>query len=248
MFKSLTKILGLAVMVIGGSLGLWVYQYNFSADRKIQKLELEKQALKEVVERLSDEKRVAEVLVTDQQKINDQVQTTLLFVEYDKSGNSLAPRTFHVVGEQVHIDAMVIKFDRELVKQGDPLRGSSIALFTRLYGDRETPQAAQLIDQPGTIPAIYFSADPQIADAELSLWKEFWQLADSAELRQKRGVRVANGQGLWGPFKPDTLYTLTLESDGGLNMTSAPLKGIYREAIKLHTSDPTATPPAKAPQ
>ena len=28
------------------------------------------------------------------------------------------------------------------------------------------------------------------------------------------------------------LEALTLESDGGLNLTSEPLKGIYREAIK----------------
>jgi hypothetical protein len=183
---------------------------------------------------LSDEKRVAEVLVTDQQQVNGQLQTTLLFVEYDKSGNSLAPKTYKVIGDQVHIDAMVIKFDRELVKQGDPLRGASIALFTKLYGDQETPQSARAIDQPGTIPAVYQTADPQIVEAEMALWKQFWKLADDASLRAARGVRVANGQGLWGPFKPDTLYTITLESDGGLNMTSSPLKGIYREAMKQH--------------
>ena len=40
------------------------------------------------------------------------------------------------------------------------------------------------------------------------------------------GVRVAQGEAVWTKFQPDRLYTLTLESDGGLNITSAPLKGM----------------------
>ena len=49
---------------------------------------------------------------------------------------------------------------------------------------------------------------------------------------KEKGVRVAMGQGVWGMFEPDRLYTITLENDGGLSLTSEPLKGIYREALK----------------
>ena len=48
----------------------------------------------------------------------------------------------------------------------------------------------------------------------------------------KFGVRVATGQGVFGPLVPERLYTLTLESTGGLNLTSEPMKGIYREALQ----------------
>ena len=34
------------------------------------------------------------------------------------------------------------------------------------------------------------------------------------------------------PFERDKLYTITLESDGGLSLTSSPLKAIYREALR----------------
>jgi hypothetical protein len=34
------------------------------------------------------------------------------------------------------------------------------------------------------------------------------------------------------------LYTITLEANGGLNIKSEPLKGIYAEAMKRHTSLP----------
>jgi hypothetical protein len=37
---------------------------------------------------------------------------------------------------------------------------------------------------------------------------------------------------VWGPFEADKLYTITVESNGGLNITNEPLKGIYREALK----------------
>ena len=72
----------------------------------------------------------------------------------------------------------------------------------------------------------------RLASFEQELWQNFWRLADDKEYRRAKGVRVANGQGLWGPFAPDKLYTLTLDADGGLNLSSEPLKGIYREAMK----------------
>ena len=56
-------------------------------------------------------------------------------------------------------------------------------------------------------------------------------MTKDAALREKNGVRVSNGEGLWWNCEPDQLYTITIESDGGLNVTSEPVKGIYREAL-----------------
>lgn len=232
MLHWLGKTLGLLGFIVVGSVGIWYYQDRFSARHQIEKLEEEKRILQNVVQRLSDEKRVAEVLVTDQKTVDGVLHTTLLFVEYDRNGQSLPPRSFIVEGQMAHIDALVIKFDRHFVSEGDPLRGHSIALFTRIYGDKQTPASAAPIDKPGQIPEIYRGADPRISQFEQELWKDFWKLADDAEFRAEHGVRVANGQGVWGPFEPDKLYTITLESDGGLNIASEPLRGIYREALK----------------
>jgi hypothetical protein len=234
MFRWLGKIIGLCAFVAAGSFGIWFYQAHYSTDRQIAKLQEKNRVLTRIVERLSDEKRVAEILVTDQKTVSGVPHTTLLFVEYDKTGQSLPPKSFIIEGEQAHIDALVIKFDRHFVSEGDPLRGHSIALFTRIYGDDQSPANAFAIDEPGKIPDIYRGTDPRIGEFETQLWKDFWKLADDADYRAASGVRIANGQGVWGPFVPDKLYTLTLESDGGLNLTSEPLKGIYREALKQH--------------
>lgn len=243
---NLVKLTFLASLVAGGTAGVYYYERHQSTAWQIQKLEqerekleTEKQQLQTVVQRLSDEKRVAEILVQDQKKIDGKLSTTLLFVEYAKDGSALPPKTFTIAGNTAHIDAMVIKFDRDFVAQNDPLRGHSIALFHRLFGDTQTPENGFPIDVPGQIPDIYRGtpeSSAKLAAFELDLWQNFWRLAEDKEYRTAKGIRVANGQGIWGPFSPDKLYTLVLDADGGLNLSSEPLKGIYREAMKQKVS------------
>jgi hypothetical protein len=233
-------------LVAGGSVSVWYYQHRQSAAFQVQKLEQEKQKLQEqkqqletIVQRLSDEKRVAEVLVRDQKTVDGVLHSTLLFVEYARDGTALPSKTFTIEGNTAHIDAMVIKFDRDFVAQNDPLRGHSIALFRRLFSESQSPGNAYPIDEPGKIPEIYRGSDNAsgLKAFEQELWQNFWRLAEDKDYRASKGVRVANGQGIWGPFSLDKLYTLTLDSDGGLNLTSEPLKGIYREAMKQRFSN-----------
>ena len=185
------------------------------------------------------------MLVTDQRTVDGVLQTTLLFVEVARDGSNLPPRTFLIEGPSAHIDAMVIKFDRDFVAQDDPLRGHSIALFRRIFGDTQSPDKAFRIDEPGEIPGIYRGDSknpPKLAEFEKELWQNFWHLAEDKDYRLSKGIRVANGQGIWGPFLPDRLYTITLDSDGGLNLSSEPLKGIYREALKAGSKSGTQSP------
>src|SRR5438094_136694 len=153
MLRPLFKIIGLLLLLIITSAGVIYYQQSTSVTKKIEKLEDEKRQLEQVVTRLATEKRVADVLVSHQEKNSaGQLETTLLFVEYDKQNNPLPAKSFTVVGDYVHIDAMVIAFDHGLVRENDPLRGHSIALFTKIYGDEQKPADAALIDPPGKIP------------------------------------------------------------------------------------------------
>ena len=232
MLRTTAKLLGLLILVIAGSSGIIAYHNHFAAERKVEQLQEEKKQLQQIVKRLGEEKRVAEVLVTEQATVDGELHTTLIFVEYAKDNSPLPPKSFSFVGKMAHIDAMVIKFDRGFVEENDALRGHSVALFTKIYGDKQSPAEATPIDEPGSIPSVYRGADPRVTRFETELWQNFWKLAEDPAYRQQKGVRVANGQGVWGPFDPDKLYTITIESDGGLNMTSEPLKGIYREALK----------------
>ncbi len=230
--RYIVKIFSLVLLVVAGSTGIYIYREHYSSDVKIQKLLDENQELRTVVDRLNVETRRADILVTHQGTVDGQLRTTLLFVEYAKDGSTLDPKSFTIDGKMAHIDAMVIKFEPTYVGKGDLLRGNSICLFTRLYGDKQTPEQGFVIDEPGQAPAVYRGADPRVSAFEQSLWHDFWKLANDAAYRRKEGVRVANGQGLWGPFEPGKLYTITIEANGGMNMSSAPVQGIYEEALK----------------
>ena len=185
-----------------------------------------------MADRLGAERRVADILVTDQREVGGALRTELLFVEYGRDGEPMPGRRFAVEGDVVHVGALVVKFDRAYVRAGDGLRGRSVALFTRLYGDGQAPADAFPIDAPGVAPATYAGdAGGDAARFEASLWRDFWRLADDPSYAASRGVRVAHGQSVWGMFKPGRLYTLTLENDGGLGLEQQPIRGVFRELM-----------------
>jgi hypothetical protein len=232
MLNGLYKIAVLTLLVLAGSYGVWRYYDHTAGEREKKKLQEEVHLLEQVVQRLSSEKRVAEVLVTGETVVDGEPQTTLLFVESDRKGEALSPRQFTIKGKIAHIEAMVIRFDRGFVKQNDPLKGHSIALFTRIYGEKEKPEDGQPIDSPGQVPEIYRSADPDVVRYEQGLWQNFWKLLEDASYRQDKGVRVAQGEALWWPPEVGKLYTISIESDGGLILQSKPIPAVYREALK----------------
>jgi hypothetical protein len=229
MLQNLSKIAGLLVLLTAMLIGLALYRDHYETDRKVAKLQEQKAALAAVISHLTTERRVANLIATNKHIGSDGIPvTTLLFDEVARDGSELPARSFTVRGQFIHVDAMVIKFDRENVEADDPLRGRSIVLFTRIFGDHETPASATPIDPPNTVPEVYRDADPTLAAFELDLWKNFWHLAADPAYAAQQHVRVANGQGVWGMFEPEKLYTLTLEADGGLNLTAQPMQGIYR--------------------
>jgi hypothetical protein len=232
MLRSVTKLLSLSTAVTIAIIAVLLYRNHTAQERHEAELENQNQQLLRVVDRLTDEARVAEMLVTDQKIVNGLPQTTLLFVEYARNHSALPPRIFTIRGNEVHLDAMVIKFDRDFVEKNDPLRGRSIALFTRIYGDRQSPDEGSTIDTPGQIPGYYQDADQRAGSFETELWTNFWKLAGNEQYRKEKGVRICNGEGPWWPCEADKLYTISIESSGGLNVTYEPVKPIYREALK----------------
>jgi len=232
MLGTLTRLATLAALVAGGAAVLFVYQDHTGERSRRIEAERKTEQLKQVVQRLTADRRVADLIVTDQSNFGGATKTTLLFVEYARDGSALPAKRFTIDGIVAYVDAMVIKFDGKFVQDNDPLRGRSIALFTRLFAENQPPEKGYRIDEPGRIPEVYRGADPYVMDFERDLWANFWKLADDESYRKAMGVRVAQGEAVSTKFQPDRLYTVTLESDGGLNIVSSPLKGIYREALK----------------
>lgn len=230
-----------AVAVLAG-ISFWMYRYTEN-ERRLRKLEEEKAQLQQIVERLSSQRRVAEMILTGRRLEQGAPKMDLLFVEYARDENTPANiRRFTVDGTEVHIDAKVIQFDRSFVYDGDPLRGVSIALFTRIYGDKTAPEKGEVIDPSGSIPAVYKGADPRAAEFEGKLWADFWRLMEESEYAKEHGVRVAQGEGVWWPPKEGKLYTLSIAAAGGIELKSEQVKGIYLEAMKKLVGSGGASP------
>ncbi len=242
MINRLGTIVSLCLLITIGSVGLYIYRDHYSANAKIEQLISEKKVLEEVVDRLGREQRVARIIVTDQKTVDGIVNTTLLFAEYAKDQRELPIKLLTVKGKTAHVDALVVKFENDFVKADDPLRGKSIVLFYRVFGDQEKPEDGPRIDDPDRIPAIYRGADPRVSAFEKSLWIDFWRLVEDEQFRKEKGVRVAQGESPWGPFVPDRLYTLSMETAGGLNIRSEPLDAIYRQALQRRLTTQPTTP------
>jgi hypothetical protein len=251
MTRALSRLIGLAVVTLLAGGGLFVYmKFRDQRDEIIQQQARQIETLQNVALRLQTDRRVADILVTDQRRDpQGQLHTRLVFVEYGREGEPLPPRRFEVVGDRVHVETQLIKFERHFVSEGDPLRGKSIVLFTRIYGSATPPDEGSMVDEPGRIPRIYRGSDPRVSEFEHQLWADFWKLMADTEYANIRGVRVAQGETVWGIFEPEKLYTISLESAGGLSLTNRPLEPVYQEALLLaRDSESPSTQAAESPR
>lgn len=239
MMKQIVKLLLLLCLIVGGGYAVFRYEQKRSVEgrlsEQIKKLEQRREHLEQFVSRLTSEKRVADIIVTEQLARGSQIDsTTLMLMEHGRDGQRLPPRFYTIRGNIAHIDAMVIKFERDYLEQNDPLRGHSLVLLHRLYGDYQAPADGYQIDEPGRPPVVYRdeTITKEAAAFEAELWKNFWQFADDPKLREEKGVRVVQGEGPWTRFYPDRVYSLSSEADGGLNIVARPIDGIFKEYLE----------------
>ena len=210
-------------LIVAGSLafvGLMVVQFgNFEARRlrnKVAELEREKTQLVEYADRLSASRRVAQVNVLGHR--TDEAGrpiTSLLWQEIGPQGVLAEPRNLEVIGTLVYCEAFVLKFAHRYVGEGDPQRATSLALFRRVFGDRQAPESAPQFDRSSR-PPLEESESTRLLHARL--WSRFWDLVDDPRLAAEFGVRVAQCEAPAVPMKEGQTWELTLDAAGGLNL------------------------------
>jgi len=187
--------------------------------------------LKKIVSRLEAEQRVAQVLVRNQKTdaSGRVLETTLKFVEINDKGQPFSEKIITVPGEEVYFDALVMKFDREHVKLGDPLRGKSVYLFRKIFGSSQKPENGFSLDLNSTdgIPDSYRTS-LSISAFEKKLWQRFWEFANDPVAARKEGVRVAQIEAIGTRPVRGKIYTITLELPSGLNITAQAIPAILQ--------------------
>ncbi|MFP4055307.1 MAG: hypothetical protein ACLF0G_00385 [Candidatus Brocadiia bacterium] len=187
----------------------------------VEKLEAWNERLRTFVQRLTEESRVADVVILGREVDEGGVPVvTLSFTELDRGGRPLEPRVVTVRGQEVYFDALVVKFLDQEVQEADPLRGKSLHLFRRVFGSAQAPRHGVLLDtaQEDGVPDFY-RLSPQAADFERQLWSLFWHWVDEPQAAEENGVRVAQIEAVGvRPAEVGATYRITLEHDGGLSI------------------------------
>lgn len=185
--------------------------------------------LKQMIERLSADSRIAEVVVTKSEldEATGKVSTTIKFLEYDAQNKPLAPRYFTFRGNVIQFQSLVIRFNDDLIKKGDKFRGKSAYLFLKAFVlDSEDTQVFDMTPAQG-VPEGYRTG-LKISDYEQSLWSKFWLYALDAETRGKSGIKNAQIEAPGTLFLPGTIYTLKIEHDGGMRIDTQPVPEILK--------------------
>src|SRR5262247_2236480 len=146
------------------------------------------------------------------------VRTRVRFTELDSQGGSVGEsRELLLDGEEVYVDALVIKFEDTFVTAGDALKGKALLLFRRIFTDRRRPAGGEGLDREGQMPQSY-AAERAPTAFERDLWARFWELANDPEEAKKRGVRALHGEAVSTRLLKDRIYTITLRSTGELTI------------------------------
>ena len=189
----------------------------------------ENHILRKVIERLSADTRVAEVLVTESRfnESTKKIETTIKFLEYDATGKPLPARYLTFQGNIIQFQALVIRFQDRLVRAGDKVRGKSAYLFLRAFIlEGETNQVFDLT-KINEIPEGYKVPGVK-SEFEKKLWQEFWRYALNPRARERAGIKNAQIEAPGSMFLPGTIYTLKIEHSGGLRIDTQPIPEILK--------------------
>lgn len=196
----------------------------------ILKGQTENRLLKRIIERLTADSRIAEVIVTDVKrdvKIK-KTYTTIKFLEYDTKLNPLEPKYFTFSGNLIQFQSMVIRFDDFYVKKGHPLKGKSAYFFMKAFMLIKDGAEIFEINKINEIPSGY-----EVGEVENSfqkkLWRKFWKYALDNKQANKLGIKNVQIEAPGTKIIPGVIYTIKIEHDGGLRIDTRPVTSKKRQ-------------------
>ncbi len=182
--------------------------------------------LKKVIQRLSADSRVAEVVVTDVKRDpkENKTFTTIRFQEYDSLMNPLIPKYFTFSSNLIQFQSLVIRFDDFYVESGHPIKGKSAYLFMKVFALKEKDAEVFELTKINEVPDGY-RIDQNVSLFERNLWLDFWKYALKPQDAKRAGIKNAQIEAPGTKFVPGLLYTLKIEHDGGLRVDARQLAG-----------------------
>jgi hypothetical protein len=219
----------LVLLLVGavGAVGFFLYRRATETDRQLEEQKRVILALELRLERTWAEELVADVRVDALARDPDggEPEMTLTFAEYAPGTETPSLRkTMTLPGEEFYIDALLVKFERKLVEEGDGLRGRSLLFFRRAFGDRQKPiegvplylLSAETAGSEGIPDTLRIDVRP--SDYERQVWTRFWKYANDPAQAREAGIRVAQGEAVHTRAVQGQVYKVTLSAAHGLSL------------------------------
>ena len=210
-----------------GVLGFLWYQKETEKDRKIEEQARVIGALAQKLDRAWAEDLVADVRVESMEKNRATGKTEIkaTFAQYSPGTEKpVFTKQMTLLGDEIYIDALVVKFERKIIEEGDGLKGRSLLLFRRAFGDRQEPadgvplfQKAADGKETGIPEALQVDQVP--SQFEKDIWSRFWTYANDIKSAEDAGIRLVQGEAPHVRAVPGQVYKLTLRRSGGLEIT-----------------------------
>lgn len=232
----MNKIAAPLLFIVLGAVGAWwlLTPRGDPADKvRITELEGEVERLgQEIAKRelqlkfLRERRRVArvdQVVRTPDANAPGGAHTSFRFQEYGTDGQPAGPaQSFTIFGDVAYFDALVVKFDDAFVERNDLLKGSSLLLFRRIFGEHQAPADGFPLDAAGRRPHGYEAESPGAPSFHQDLWSRFWDYALQPEVAREAGVRAMHGEAPFIRLAPDREYEVELRTSEGLIIRALP--------------------------
>ncbi|MDD4941485.1 MAG: hypothetical protein PHE65_06255 [Candidatus Omnitrophica bacterium] len=179
----------------------------------------ENRMLRAVIERLSADSRIADIVVTsvEADPASGTTRTTIKFLEYDTQTQPLPAKYFTFSGNIIQFQSLVIRFDDTYVKAGHPLKGKSAYIFLKAFVLDDGKAESFDINRKYEIPSGY-EIEGVSKDFQRRLWRQFWDYALDPAAASRMGVKNAQLEAPGTRFVPGKLYSIKIEHDGGMRI------------------------------
>ncbi len=225
------------VCVTLGAVGAWWFlaPHGDPADkRRISELESEVGRLNEEVAKrelqlkfLRERRRVArvdQVTRMPDATVPGGAYTSFRFQEMKSDGAPAGPaQSFTIMGDIAYFEALVVKFDDSFVERNDLLKGSSLLLFRRVFGEHQAPADGFPLDAANQRPNGYEDRAEDGSPFYRDLWSRFWEYALEPDVAREAGVRAMHGEAPFIKLVPGREYEIELRSSEGLILRTLPL-------------------------
>lgn len=182
----------------------------------------ENRKLKQAITNLTQESQIGYAKVLSQERRDGTLITRLLFVETDRDDPTrrLLQKEFEIEGDVVHFDALIVKFNDQVVMDG---KERALYLWRRVYGETQPPEQGFAIETPGEQPQRYAELFDALPVNQRNLfWSEIWELSNDPERLKSAGVTAIYGNAVYKKLRPGLIYIFKINATGGVYPETVP--------------------------